>query len=376
MAFSDGDVEAFDVHSLSSRQKHDSLLRSEGGCEAGGMSLHGHSHAWAGIQPALSARKELVTWHDSVEDHSLAQREQAARVAANARVGKPAVVISSAILHEQPLRWAIDCIPALYRLDRPTGGRCTPAALRAAGAPPIGCSRWLRDSFILPAEARLLIGGMERAMRGLFHQGGQTSLAPDTESALRQMGEDAHALYRDVARRVRLSVEADHGARPLYPAGALLTRIWAADRIPHDGLDVEPGHAYWNPHVDKANRASYDFSALLYLNSHCAMPDAAGGFDGTAGGEARGCAYDDAEAPEFAGGQFAWLDDERDVFVEPRIGRLLHFTGGLENLHRPSRVTAGTRYVLGMWFTCHPEREFRVEEKIRSPPNELRSPDG
>ena len=33
-------------------------------------------------------------------------------------------------------------------------------------------------------------------------------------------------------------------------------------------MDVEPGHRYWNAHVDKANRASYDYSALLYLNSH------------------------------------------------------------------------------------------------------------
>jgi len=57
------------------------------------------------------------------------------------------------------------------------------------------------------------------------------------------MGEDAHALYRHVARRVLHSVEADRGAGPLYPAGALLTRIWAVDRTPHDGMDVEPGHA-------------------------------------------------------------------------------------------------------------------------------------
>jgi len=95
----------------------------------------------------------------------LAQREQAARVAANARGGKPAVVIPSAVVHEQPLRWAIDCIPALYHLDRPIGGRCTPAALPDAGEPSVavGCSRWL------PAEARILVGGMDRAMGGLFH---------------------------------------------------------------------------------------------------------------------------------------------------------------------------------------------------------------
>ena len=30
------------------------------------------------------------------------------------------------------------------------------------------------------------------------------------------------------------------------------------DRIPLDGMDVAPGHAYDRPHVDKANRASYE----------------------------------------------------------------------------------------------------------------------
>jgi hypothetical protein len=339
-----------------------------GGDAAGGMSLDDPSRAGAGIEPALSTRSELSTWHESVADQMLAQQEQAARVAATARAGKQAVVISSAVFHEDPLRWTVDCIPALYHLDRPTGGRCTPAELPVAGAPAvaIGCSRWLRDGFLQPSEARLLVSGMERAMRGLFHQGGQTSLAPDTESARRQMGEDSHALYRDVARRVRLTVEADHGARPLYPAGALLTRIWAADRTPHDGMDVDPGHAYWRPHVDKANRASYDYSALLYFNTHCAMPNAPGEPGGAADGETGGCAYGHAEEPDFAGGEFAWLDDERDVMVEPRAGRLLHFTGGLENLHRPSLVTAGTRYVLGMWFTCHPEREYRDQGPLRS----------
>jgi len=45
------------------------------------------------------------------------------------------------------------------------------------------------------------------------------------------------------------------------------------------------------------------------------MADAAGASAGTASGQAGGCAYDDAEAPEFAGGEFGWLDDERDVMV-------------------------------------------------------------
>ena len=68
-------------------------------------------------------------------------------------------------------------------------------------------------------------------------------------------------------RRVREQIAIDFRVPRLYSAGMLLTRIWADDLIPDDGMDVEPGHAYANPHVDKANRASYDYSALLYLNT-------------------------------------------------------------------------------------------------------------
>ena len=49
--------------------------------------------------------------------------------------------------------------------------------------------------------------------------------------------------------------------------------------------------------------------------------------------------------------------------VEPRGGRLLTFTGGLENLHGVRKVTAGTRYVIGMWFTCHEELEYHDDEE-------------
>jgi hypothetical protein len=36
---------------------------------------------------------------------------------------------------------------------------------------------------------------------------------------------------------------------------------------PPDEWDADPSHVYWNAHVDKANIATYDYSALLYLNT-------------------------------------------------------------------------------------------------------------
>jgi hypothetical protein len=49
-----------------------------------------------------------------------------------------------------------------------------------------------------------------------------------------------------------------------------------------DEWDMEPGHVYWNPHVDKANIPTYEYSALLYLNT---------------------------SSLDFEGGDFAFLDD-------------------------------------------------------------------
>ena len=94
-----------------------------------------------------------------------------------------------------------------------------------------------------------------------------------------------------MVRRVKATIESHFGLSEIYPAGALFTRIWADELVPEDGMDVDPGHRYWNPHVDKANRASYDYSALLYLNSHCAQEEGAT------------CRYDSTSFPDFNGGE-------------------------------------------------------------------------
>lgn len=43
--------------------------------------------------------------------------------------------------------------------------------------------------------------------------------------------------------------------------------------------------------------------------------------------------------PNFEGGLFSWLDEDSDLAVEPRAGRLLTFTGGLENVHGLSKAS-------------------------------------
>ena len=98
---------------------------------------------------------------------------------------------------------------------------------------------------------------------------------------------------------------------------------------------MDRNHIYWNAHVDKANIPTYDYSALLYLNTHGA---------------------------DFAGGELAFLDDDADRIVEPRAGRLVTFTSGPENLHRVRRVSRGRRYVLAMWFTCSGRHKYRDDD--------------
>ena len=115
----------------------------------------------------------------------------------------------------------------------------------------------------------------------------------------------------------------------LYDSGALLTRL--KGEPPEDEWDMEPGHVYWNPHIDKANIPTYDYSALLYLNN---------------------------KGRDFEGGDFAFLDDDADRIVEPRAGRMLYFTSGPDNLHKVQEVRTGIRYVLAMWFTCSREHKY------------------
>ena len=93
---------------------------------------------------------------------------------------------------------------------------------------------------------------------------------------------------------------------------------------------AESAFNYTNPHCDKANRVAYDYSSILYLNS---------------------------SEVDFGGGAFVFLDDEKQPLsdfddsespggdvsrhvVLPRMGRLVMFSSGVENVHHVEPVTA------------------------------------
>ena len=114
---------------------------------------------------------------------------------------------------------------------------------------------------------------------------GETGVAAQDWDALSQrVGAEAAALVARLCRRVaeRAAAELGEGSRPLYLAGALLTRLTA----PSSGGGEAGGvgratYRYDVPHIDKANVASYDLSAVLWLNSQ-QQPGCEGGGGGTA----------------------------------------------------------------------------------------------
>eukprot|EP00927_Polykrikos_kofoidii_P076629 TRINITY_DN73698_c0_g1_i1.p1 TRINITY_DN73698_c0_g1~~TRINITY_DN73698_c0_g1_i1.p1 ORF type:complete len:463 (-),score=81.05 TRINITY_DN73698_c0_g1_i1:8-1396(-) len=187
----------------------------------------------------------------------------------------------------------------------------------------VRCSRLLWRSFARLPQAMMLREAIEGSLGGLLHQGVEVSLVPDA-AARDRLGPGAFRLLGALAEHARV-VATQHfvppGGESLCLVGALMKRL----RLPaEDGPNqVEPKHDPYVPHSDQVNVAGYEYSALLYLS--------------TAG-------------DDFDGGDFVFLDEDKDRAVRLNAGDLVAFTSGLENLHRAAPMTWGARYVVGFWF--------------------------
>jgi hypothetical protein len=53
-------------------------------------------------------------------------------------------------------------------------------------------------------------------------------------------------------------------------------------------------------------------------------------------------------------------DEDVELAIEPRAGRVVIFSAGMENTHHVERVLSGQRFVLSFWFTCNRNREFPI----------------
>lgn len=77
---------------------------------------------------------------------------------------------------------------------------------------------------------------------------------------------------------------------------------------------------YWHPHVDKETYESFHYTSLVYLTNF--------GLD-------------------FIGGRFVFIesDNRTKTTIEPKVGRVMAFTSGAENLHYVEKVESGIRFV-------------------------------
>ena len=138
-------------------------------------------------------------------------------------------------------------------------------------------------------------------------------------------------LYGGVFDKIKQAIMDTFGLETLYfTAPTFVTRIVGNEKWNPQNIHDE----YWHQHVDKNNTANYDYSGLLYLSDY-----------GT----------------DFTGGTVVFEDAATGAnhTVEPRRGRFLMFTSGVESPHTVMRVETGVRYVMSMWFTCDKRYEFK-----------------
>lgn len=69
---------------------------------------------------------------------------------------------------------------------------------------------------------------------------------------------------------------------------------------------------------------------------------------------------------DFKGGRMVFIDDPSTnksiSTVEPRVGRIMGFTAGAENIHYLERVSRGAQYTLTMQFTCQESESISAHD--------------
>lgn len=286
-------------------------------------SLKGKHHFPAMLPGSLIAeevrKKDAPETLDGQVEALLAQKRQHLAVARLMQEGKE---LQSFIPGPVP------CASPLYEhVYSPIEG-CS-ASNAMTKAPP--CGRWEKENVATKDEVAAMQTNMLKAFQHLFHSGPMTSLAVDS-SAWPLISK---TLTQDLLERSRQAVSDALGGIDLFFSGALLVRL----QIPPIDGEMQRNSSRgdeFSAHVDKANVASYDWSAILYLST---------------------------VGKDFEGGELLFLDEQKDSQLEPKEGQLVFFSSGLENVHRVRPMVRGRRLVLAMWFTCsqrhaHPDLHF------------------
>ncbi|XP_058140942.1 2-oxoglutarate and iron-dependent oxygenase domain-containing protein 3 isoform X1 [Dasypus novemcinctus] len=216
---------------------------------------------------------------------------------------------------------------------------------RFEGCTPRKCGRGVTDAKVTREEAErirsiaekgLSLGGSHGGASILDLHSGALSVGKHFVNLYRYFGDKIHTvfseedlrLYRDVRRKVQLTIAEAFG---VSPSSLYLTKPTFFSRINSTGARTAHDE-YWHAHVDKVTYGSFDYTSLLYLSDYL---------------------------EDFGGGRFVFMDDGANRTVEPRTGghpgRVSFFTSGSENLHRVEKVLWGTRYAITIAFTCDPD---------------------
>lgn len=119
-------------------------------------------------------------------------------------------------------------------------------------------SRLVVEAVASAEECSAVRGAATVAMRGLFHRGGQTTLAL-TEDLLRR-APGLHSAMTELVERSRLKLQQHSCSGPNVPlelSGAMITRLRCDDvssgapngAVALDGWEVDPRQIYWRSHM-------------------------------------------------------------------------------------------------------------------------------
>ena len=325
--------------------------------------VRGAQSALTGTAPAantddarVATRKKDAPDHSNraqVDKFMKAQAQQASLARARSGNGRTGTLIASA---SKPL-------PGKRRVwEAPSSSEGYRYALSDNAPQPLAPrKRAVVDDLASASECRHARGASLLAMDGLAdpdspaYNGELTLVASPPELLAPQLAEGGVRLVRLLLWRIANAVRTCFGEdRPLYLSGALLTRLQPPPPA-HRAAQGE-SYKYDVAHVDRANVASYDYSAVLYLNTY---------------------------GDDFEGGEFRFVDGKSDEVVQPRAGRCVLFPSGYEHLHRVCRVTKGSRYALAAWLTLSEQAaeaplepaHYAMHEPVPPPSREDREAD-
>lgn len=208
------------------------------------------------------------------------------------------------------------------------------------GCVPTKCGRVVTDEIITTHESYELL---QLAKKGLTFGGGLggASILDIHTGALSQgnhfvniyklmkekeitsiFSHNSFEIYRGVKNKIQRMIAMHFGLRV---QNIYLTQPTFFSRLMN--IPAKTKHdEYWHTHVDKDTYESFHYTSLLYLSDY---------------------------EQDFTGGRFNFVDENRNMTIEPKIGRVLAFTSGSENPHAVEKVASGMRFALTVSFTCN-----------------------